>query len=953
MGDPAQHLAIPSGPDYVVETDDISVTGRGDVLATSDTARVVVRIRNDGIVAGEALELVVIERNLDTGLVDTVGTATVAPFGLVDSTAVLWPLAGRTGRWQVEVILDPSQRLTEIRTDNNRASVDVEVFGKLSAVAAFPLASQEVTSPVRLGVRTGLVSTGPTFGEFEVSRTLAFGSEVDRSGPVPTASGLALWEAGNLAEGTWFWRARMSDGSEEGAWTQPLSFSAGDSAPARSVSWRQDAAEANRLSAGEGVIVYADGSVGRTRSPLPLRITADFREESISAPGVPATAVLATDGTFHYVKGFYSLPQVYPNSETFIKVGSGLNGTTAGENLGPASDPSIFSVSATFHGDGFIYSDNRKAREIVRISPSTGETTTIPVPDGLLEIRSALVFDGHSLITSDGNLIYNVANGVNGIRRAGWTVRVFDPQADWSVVREFTVDPTSTGFSFGFTDGVIADGKYLYLIEFSTGANHQVRVVDATDGTFVEEYESDQAETDLLSGQFDWINNKVWFGQLTGNQIHRYTGRRLPDEGVLTSAPIGPASAWRSLSIDLAPETPGATARIDLLGETTDGSFFSIAEWSDLPAGDVDLTDLDGSIDRIKLRLRLSGPDLGPSASLTSWTVSYQPISDVSITNLSVSATQVMELDPVTLAVDVTNRGPIDLALGAVVAFYSGDPGGRIIGRQAVPEDTEVGVSRRIEFAWITAQFAGAHRVTARIEDLFGNAAFFPSSLQAESLIEIEPSSDSAIPSIEIQALDASGEIRSGDYLPADTDFMISIEDSSGIDRSSVEILLTSGEIEQPVVGAGSNLVSVETETPTMLSFRYAPPSFEDGTHIVEIRASDRLGNGPATKTVSFQVTSELRLESVLNYPNPMASETDFTFVLSRPSEVVIRVYTIAGRLIRVIEERSGRAGYNQVYWDGRDSQGRVIANGTYLYTITADDGLTRVKKKETLIVYR
>ena len=220
-------------------------------------------------------------------------------------------------------------------------------------------------------------------------------------------------------------------------------------------------------------------------------------------------------------------------------------------------------------------------------------------------------------------------------------------------------------------------------------------------------------------------------------------------------------------------------------------------------------------------------------------------------------------------------------------------------------------------------------------------------------MIEIEPSSDVGIPSIEIQALDASGEIRSGDYVPADTDFMITIVDSSGIDRSSVEILITSEEVAQPTAGVGSNLVSQVTETPTMISFRFSPPVFEDGMHTVEIRANDRLDNGPAIKAVSFQVTSELRLENVLNYPNPMASETDFTFLLSRPSEVVIRIYTIAGRLIRVIEKRSGRAGYNQIHWDGRDSQGRVIANGTYLYTVTADDGLGRVKRKETIIVYR
>lgn len=953
VGDPAQRLAIPSGSDFAVTSDDIRVESDGDVLSTSDTARVTVSIRNDGIVDGMALDVAVVSRNLDTGVVDTIAVQSIPVFGQMDSMAVLWPLGGKVGRHELEVILDPDQRLNEIRRDNDVAVAEIEVFGRLSAVLAFPIESQAVGASVTLGVRTGIDSGASVFGEFEAGRDPALNdASVRRSGRIQASNNLSTWTPGELESGVWFWRARMSAGSEDGAWSQVKSFSVGAAAPARSVVWRQDASQANRLSDADGIVAYDDGSLGRTLEPLPLSITAAFREASVTAEGAPSTAVLATDGVFHYVKGFYSLPQIYPDSDTYLKIGSGFGGTTAGENLGPVSDPDIPSVSATYHGDGFVYADNRKSREIVRISPSTGETTIVPVDAGLLEVRSGLVFDGHSLFTSDGSLIYNVANGVNGVPRTGWTVRVFDPGDEWRVVREYTVDPTSTGFSFAFTDGLLADGKYLYLIEFGTGSNHRVRVVDALDGRFVDEYQSDQAVTDLLSGQYDWVNNKVWFGQLSGNQIHRYTGRRLPDEGVLTSPPIGPSSAWKSLSVNLTGSA--SEARLDLLGETMEGVVLPIAEWSDMPAGDVDLSTLDTSIDRIRLRLRLAGPELKKSAGLRSWDVAYQPVTDVSIANLQMSATEVNELEPVLLTVDVTNRGPIDTALGAVVAFYAGDPdNGRVIGRQAVPENTPIGTPREVLFAWITAQWAGTHRVTARVEDLFGNEAFYKSTLVADQVIEVRSSNDVSLPTIDIRSLDATGEIRSGDYLPADTDFLIVVDDSSGIDRASVEVLLTTPDDQLPTAGVGSNLVSELTEGPTRTSFRYSPPAFDDGTHTIEIRANDRIGNGPATKSISFEVTSDLRLENVLNYPNPMATETDFTFLLSRPSDVVIKIHTVAGRLIRILEEPSGRAGYNQIHWDGLDSQGRAIANGTYLYTITVDDGQDRVRKKEKLIVYR
>ena len=106
------------------------------------------------------------------------------------------------------------------------------------------------------------------------------------------------------------------------------------------------------------------------------------------------------------------------------------------------------------------------------------------------------------------------------------------------------MEPTETRFGYLFTNGAIADGRFVYLIEFGTGLTHRVRVVDAHTGAFVEEFESDQVQTDILGGQYDWVNNVVWLGQLRGGAVYRYAGRGLPEFGTLTSAAIGPSSAW-------------------------------------------------------------------------------------------------------------------------------------------------------------------------------------------------------------------------------------------------------------------------------------------------------------------------------------------------------------------------------------------------------------------------
>ncbi len=951
MGDPAQALAVPPGPDFSLPDDGLKLSQRGELTA-GDSTRIAIRVENLGILSEAGPEAVLVDWNLDRAEVDTLFRGVLPPFGQADSLGVLWRL--RAGRHRLEVVLDPADRIEELDETNNRLELELDVFGALTAVPTMPRQSQAVSaSGVRLAARAGTVGEGEVLGEFEVSRTPIFeGAEVTRSGTVGGEDGLVSWQPSGLTAGIYYWRVRLSDGQDRGAWTAPQEFVVASSAPEREVLWQQRGAEAYGLGTPKDVTLFEDGSVGRVLEPPPMRFNPQTREEAFAAAGVTGTAVLCTDGTYVYVKRFSDSPRAYPGTDVFERIGTGFGGTVAGQNYGVLTEVSIKGISATYHSDGFIYADDGRREELVRISPVTGAVDRMRVPDGLLEVRTGLVFSGHSLITSDGVYIYNVSWGVNGIRRAGWTVRVFDPEDGWRVVREFRVDPTSTGFSYLFTDGVIADGRYLYLVEFGTGLTHRVRVVDAQDGRFVAEYESDQAETDILSGQYDWVNNQVWFGQLNGPMVYRYTGRRLPDSGSLTSGAIGPAGAWGTLRLALRPGgTTGARAEVDILGESPSGGFFPLPAWTGLsPGSEIDLSGLDAS--RIQLRVRLFGEDLTPSPGLTEWAVGYQPLSDLGLSGLRAEPTVVEEVVPVTLTVDVLNRGPLDLVLGTAIGFYSGFPeSGRLIGRTAVPEGTSFGSKTPVLMVWNTAKFGGRHLVTARVEDLLGRPSIFDQPVSAQEPVEVTPSGDQDAPEVALVALDAAGELRPEDFLPSEPRFQVIFTDSSGIDPASVQILLTGteGEVSE---GISSPAVQDRLQDRTSLGFVYAP-TLEDDRYVLEVSARDQVGNGPAQKSLAFRVSSELQIEKALNVPNPMADGTAFTYILSRPAEVTVRIYTVFGRLVQVLENLPGRAGFNQAFWDGRDGDGHPLANGVYLYTVTAEDGFERARVKERLVVYR
>ena len=948
IGDPAQQIAVPQNPDFVLDDAALQLDQQNE-LTTGDSVRVTLNVENWGIFPDRSVDIVLIDRNLDSAEVDTLFMAALPPFGIRDSVTVLWRLKNRAGRHILEAIADPANAIVEEDETNNRTSVEVDVLGALSAVPFLPLPSQTVANAETvLGVRSGEDQFHIT-GEFELSASGDFRDTATlRSGNIAATEGIILWRPANLRAGSYFWRARLSDGQTTGPWSDVRHFVVTSSVPERQVVWQQDGAIALSRGTGENVVLSDDGSVGRTMSPPPIRFNA--AEASFLSEGVAGTAVLCTDGTYLYVKRFYTPQDLYPGSDLFARIGTGFNGTVAGQNYGIVTETPIQSISATFHSDGFIYSEHRTARSLLRISPVTGRIDTVEVPDRLLDLSRGLPFDDHALITSDGEFIYNVSAGINGIKRSGWTVRVFDPANAWRIVRQFTVQPTETGFGYLLTDGAIADGQFIYLIEYGTGLTHRVRVVDAQTGAFVEEFESDQAQTDILGGQFDWVNNVVWLGQLEGGMVYRYPGQRLPEFGTLTSEPVGPASAWHTVTTTL---SGTGKAEVNLLGEIDNNTFAPLSQWQNLPPGTIDLSGIGSSTPRLKIQIKLYGEGLNPSPGLQTWTTTYQPFSNIGLSNLRAEPFEITELQPVYLHLDVQNRGPLDLALGTSVAFYSGVPAlGRLIGRVAVPEDSPLGRIVPLRLAWQTAQWAGQHIVTARLENFQGQAIFPGREIALTEPVRIAPSSDRDVPTIEIAALDALGEVRPEDYLPSQPTFRISMRDTAGIDLSSIRLSL-SGTDEAQESHYESEKIKDRAITLTTLSFVYTPNALVDGRYTLNVEASDRLGNGPAKMAISFQVSSILAIENALVAPNPVSDTGHFTFILSRPSEVTVRIYTLAGRLVQRIEEPFARAGYNQIFWNGRDADGQVLSNNTYLYTLTAENGESQARIKDKLIVYR
>ncbi|MEO0085445.1 MAG: C25 family cysteine peptidase [candidate division WOR-3 bacterium] len=132
------------------------------------------------------------------------------------------------------------------------------------------------------------------------------------------------------------------------------------------------------------------------------------------------------------------------------------------------------------------------------------------------------------------------------------------------------------------------------------------------------------------------------------------------------------------------------------------------------------------------------------------------------------------------------------------------------------------------------------------------------------------------------------------------------------------------------------NYFSYDLNSAAAGQFRY-PVELQKNRDSVVVTVSDNLLN---RRIVACQLKTDLgeglRIDSCLVFPNPSSGPTLFTFLLSAPAQVSVKVFSISGRMIRSIPPQPCQFGYNQIEWDGNDKEGQPLPNGIYLYKLDA-----------------
>lgn len=225
--------------------------------------------------------------------------------------------------------------------------------------------------------------------------------------------------------------------------------------------------------------------------------------------------------------------------------------------------------------------------------------------------------------------------------------------------------------------------------------------------------------------------------------------------------------------------------------------------------------------------------------------------------------------------------------------------------------------------------------------------------VRRQGIYSIYRNRDRVRPSIDVNAQDQ--EFTVGGYISGTGTISLVLSDANGIDvfDNTIRLYLNGNQVADD-----EYVTTVNTDNVNRIPIKYQL-NLSQGTYSLVIDCKDVNGNYN-TRETQFVVNETFDVKNVANYPNPILGRaidpkndgrTRFTYVLTDDAdEVTIKVYTVAGRLVKTFANLPTGVGYHEyprtVYgWDCKDDFDFFLANGTYFYRLTAIKGNKKIEK--------
>ncbi len=424
-------------------------------------------------------------------------------------------------------------------------------------------------------------------------------------------------------------------------------------------------------------------------------------------------------------------------------------------------------------------------------------------------------------------------------------------------------------------------------------------------------------------------------------------------EGKIISNKIGPAKQWgdfKRSGISLQPGQAGDTVSVEIFGISPDDNETLLAK----VFGDTSLSFIDPVLyPNIRLVMNQKDERFSTPEQVKYWRVHFTPVPEAALNPNAQYAFVDTLVQGQKGMMKLAIENLTDLPMDSMLVKYS------IIDENSA--ETIIGLQRykplgandtlHATFEFDTRTFANNYLFKVEANPNKDQPEqYHPNNLGFKELF-INPDNKNPLLDVTFDGI----HILNRDIVSAKPTILITLKDENDYlpldDTSAMQIFLRypdNPNVDVPIGYDNPTLTFIpanpSNQGENKARVEFTPTFLNDGIYELVVKGKDKIGNqsGTIDYKIAFTVITKSSITSVLNYPNPFSTQTQFVFTLTGnqvPEQFKIQIYNMSGKVVREISKAEighihiGR-NITEFRWKGDDQYGDLLGNGVYLYRV-------------------
>jgi hypothetical protein len=203
---------------------------------------------------------------------------------------------------------------------------------------------------------------------------------------------------------------------------------------------------------------------------------------------------------------------------------------------------------------------------------------------------------------------------------------------------------------------------------------------------------------------------------------------------------------------------------------------------------------------------------------------------------------------------------------------------------------------------------------------------------------------------------------KNGGITGSNTLLYVILEDETGINVSGNSvghdlIAILDGDVSNPYIM--NDYYETEANTYKRGYVKFPITNLPEGRHRLTVKAWD-VNNNSGEGHVDFVVVNGgiVKIQNLMNYPNPFSDKTHFVFEHNHPDELLtaeIEIYNTSGERVASLKQNfePNNSRSNEISWDGTNDRGAKLPAGVYIYKfkIATEKGIETIAHQKLVIV--